>query len=217
MTMLNMNFSQFIAIDTASETWQPSPAPGVWRKPLAREEAERGHATSIVRYDPGANFKSHNHPSGEEILVLEGVFSDETGDFPAGTYFRNPKRFIHTPFSKEGCVILVKLHQIDAQDKDRKAIDTEQADWEIGVNGIRKLHLHTFGSENVLLLKAPAGVKLPQCRNDKGEEIYVIRGAYRDEFGTFKSASWVRLPSGSSHTLEFLEDTLLWIKYGHLT
>ena len=55
--------------------------PGVCRKPLACEEAERGHATSIVRYDPGASFSEHGHPLGEEILVLEGTFSDQTGDY----------------------------------------------------------------------------------------------------------------------------------------
>ena len=88
--MINMDFDQHVVVNTVSQDWQASPASGVWRKPLAREDAERGHATSIVRYDPGASFTAHNHPKGEEILVLEGVFSDETGDYPSGTYFRNP-------------------------------------------------------------------------------------------------------------------------------
>ena len=52
--MLNMDFSQRVVIKTATQAWQPSPMPGVSRKPLAREDAERGHATSIVRYDPSA-------------------------------------------------------------------------------------------------------------------------------------------------------------------
>jgi len=111
--MLNMDFSRRVAIDTHAMDWTASPAAGVWRKPLAREEAESGHATSIVKYDAGASFRAHNHPLGEEILVLSGTFSDETGDFHAGTYFRNPKGFIHAPFSEEGCIILVKLHQMD--------------------------------------------------------------------------------------------------------
>ncbi len=76
--------------------------PGVSRKPLAREDAERGHATSIVRYDLGASFSEHLHPLGEEILVLEGTFSDQTGDYPAGTYFRNPEGFRHVPFRGAG-------------------------------------------------------------------------------------------------------------------
>lgn len=57
--MLNMNFTDRVVIDTAAQPWQPSPMPGVSRKPLAREDAERGHATSIVRYEPGARFSEH--------------------------------------------------------------------------------------------------------------------------------------------------------------
>ena len=213
--MLNMDFSEFVSIDTCSMDWQPSPAEGVWRKPLAREDAERGHATSIVRYDPGASFRGHNHPLGEEILVLEGTFSDETGDFHAGTYFRNPKGFVHAPFSKEGCVILVKLHQIKAEDTERKAIETDRVEWEARENGARMLNLHTFDTENVLLFEAPAGTTIPYHTHDMGEEIYIIRGSYTDDFGTFKAGTWNRLPAGSSHGPEFLEDSLVWIKYGH--
>jgi anti-sigma factor ChrR (cupin superfamily) len=97
LAMLNMDLTQRIVINTNTQAWQPSPMPGVSRKPLAREDAERGHATSIVRYDPGASFSEHPHPLGEEILVLEGTFSDQTGDYPAGTYFRNPEGFRHAP------------------------------------------------------------------------------------------------------------------------
>ena len=108
---LHMDFSQRVVINTEKQPWLKSPKQGVWRKPLAREEAEQGHATSIVKYDAGASFSEHNHPLGEEIFVLDGVFSDHTGDYPAGTYFRNPKGFIHAPYSTTGCVLLVKLHQ----------------------------------------------------------------------------------------------------------
>ena len=85
-----MDFSQCIVMNTNEQGWIASPIPGVWRKPPAREEAERGHATSIVKYEPGATFSRHNHPGGEEIYVLEDTFPDETGDYPAGTYFQNP-------------------------------------------------------------------------------------------------------------------------------
>ncbi|TMP76706.1 cupin, partial [Pseudoalteromonas ruthenica] len=66
------------------------------------EGAEFGHATSIVRYAPGAVFSEHSHPLGEEILVLDGIFSDEQGDYPAGSYIRNPPGSKHTPFSDTG-------------------------------------------------------------------------------------------------------------------
>lgn len=77
--MLNMNFAQRVVIDTESMPWVASPAKGVWRKPLEREDVESGHTTSVVRYDAGSHFSTHPHPMGEEIFVLEGVFSDEQG------------------------------------------------------------------------------------------------------------------------------------------
>src|SRR5690554_8141222 len=98
--MLNMDFSKRVVIRTQEQDWGPSPAAGVERKPLAREEAERGHATSVLRYAPGASFSRHEHPLGEEILVLDGVFSDETGHYPAGTYVLNPPDSGHPPFSR---------------------------------------------------------------------------------------------------------------------
>ena len=91
--MLNLDFEKRVVIETKDRPWQKSPMAGVLRKPLAREDAERGHATSIVRYEPGASFSEHGHPLGEEILVLEGTFSDASGDYHVGTYFRNPEGF----------------------------------------------------------------------------------------------------------------------------
>lgn len=89
--MLNMNFDKKIAIQMHLQLWIASPHVGVWRKPLARGDAERGHATSLVKFNPGTSFKEHDHPLGEEILVLSGTFSDHTGDYHAGSYFRNPE------------------------------------------------------------------------------------------------------------------------------
>lgn len=87
---LNMDFGEAVTVDSASANWLPSPKKGVYRCPLERQQAEEGHATSLVRYEPGSRFSPHTHPGGEEILVLEGTFSDENGDYKAGTYLRNP-------------------------------------------------------------------------------------------------------------------------------
>jgi len=122
--MLNMDFLKEVLIDSKEQSWQASPMAGVWRKPLAREEAERGHATSIVKYEAGSFFRSHPHPGGEEIFVMQGTFSDESGDYPAGSYFRNPPGTSHAPHSKDGCELFVKLHQFKADDRSQICIDT---------------------------------------------------------------------------------------------
>jgi len=214
--LLNMDFSKFVVMDTTTMDWIPSPKAGVWRKPLAREEAERGHATSIVKYDAGASFNSHNHPLGEEILVLEGTFSDETGDFHAGTYFRNPKGFVHAPFSAQGCTILVKLHQMNAEDKERKAIETDKTPGH-EENGRRILELHSFQDEKVELLETSEAFQSALLRNEKGKEIYVIKGGYSDVYGSYTSGNWIRLPPDSQHAPLIQANSLLWIKQGHLS
>lgn len=214
--MLNMDFSQAVTIDTQHQAWVPSPKPGVWRKPLAREDAERGHATSIVRYDPGACFHGHNHPLGEEILVLDGTFSDETGDFHAGTYFRNPPGFVHAPFSQPGCVILVKLHQFQRDDLTRLAIETDKGAWQQPARGIQVQLLHEFGDERVMLVRLAAAAPGIPHAHPKGEEIYVMEGEVRDEDGIYPAGTWLRRPPGSAHTPVAMRDALLWIKSGHL-
>jgi anti-sigma factor ChrR (cupin superfamily) len=76
---LNTDLHQRVVIDSHAVAWQPSPLPGVERRPLERLAAESGRTTSIVRYAAGSSFKAHLHPLGEEILVLDGVFADEHG------------------------------------------------------------------------------------------------------------------------------------------
>lgn len=213
---LNMNFDQRVVIHTHQQVWQPSPAPGVERKPLAREYAEQGHATSIVRYEAGASFSSHPHPKGEEILVLEGVFSDQRGDFGPGTYLRNPPGYEHAPFSDEGCVILVKLHQFQQNDLRQCAVDTNKAQWQAGHGNLQVLSLHDFGTEHVALVHWPKGERFQAHRHAGGEEIYVISGHLADEHGDYPAGTWIRSPHMSEHCPYALEETLIWVKVGHL-
>lgn len=214
--MLNMDFNRRVVIDTQQAEWIASPMPGVWRKPLAREAAEHGHASSIVRYEPGASFAAHNHPKGEEILVLEGTFSDETGDYPAGTYFRNPEGFRHAPFSNEGCVLLVKLHQFQCGDSAHVCIDTNTTQWLPGQGNLMVLPLHDYNGEQVALVRWLAGEKFRPHVHVGGEEIYVISGEFIDEQGRYPAGTWIRSPHMSRHNPYVEQDTLIWVKTGHL-
>lgn len=214
--MLNMDFAERVVINTRDAAWQPSPMPGVMRKPLAREDAERGHATSIVRYEPGASFSEHDHPLGEEILVLEGTFSDHTGDYKAGTYFRNPEGFRHAPFSEEGCVLLVKLHQFQPADTAHVVIDTNTTPWQPGHGGLEVMSLHEQGGEHVALVHWPANEKFQRHTHVGGEEIYVISGEFIDEYGSYPAGTWIRSPHMSVHNPWVEEETLIWVKTGHI-
>ncbi len=106
---LNMDFDRVACVRPADQHWVSSPAEGVSRLPLERVAAESGHTTSFVEFKPGANFPEHTHPNGEEILVLEGVFSDEHGEYPKGSWVRSPHMSQHFPYVEEETLILVKV------------------------------------------------------------------------------------------------------------
>jgi anti-sigma factor ChrR (cupin superfamily) len=124
---LHADLSQRAVVLTPTLAWIPSPMVGVERRLLDRNGDEVARATSVVRYAPGSHFEPHSHGGGEEILVLEGTFSDEHGDYATGTYLRNPVGSSHAPFSAEGCTILVKLRQMHPLDQQRIAIDTRRS------------------------------------------------------------------------------------------
>ena len=214
--MLNMQFDQTVVIDTNQQEWEASPMPGVWRKPLAREAAEHGHTTSLVRYDPGSYFSEHRHPLGEEILVLDGVFSDEHGDYETGTYLRSPPGSRHSPFSKEGCVLLVKLEQFDAADTEAVCIDTNKASWMPGESKLEIMPLHDFEHESVALMKWAAHTKFLPHRHFGGEEVYVLSGTLEDEYGHYPAGTWIRNPHNSEHCPYVEDEAVIWIKTGHL-
>jgi anti-sigma factor ChrR (cupin superfamily) len=214
--MLNMDFTRKVVLDTNTLDWQPSPSGGVSRKPLAREDAERGHATSIVRYEPGACFNRHEHPLGEEILVLEGTFSDEHGDYGPGMYLRNPPGSGHAPFSEEGCTLLVKLHQFSEADRAIVRKDTANAAWLPGYGGLKVMPLHEFEQEHVALVKWPANERFQPHRHFGGEEILVLSGEFCDEYGRYPAGTWMRSPHMSQHHPFVAGETVIWVKTGHL-
>ncbi|WP_417829517.1 cupin domain-containing protein [Thalassospira sp.] len=214
---LNADFTKRVVIHPDEYQWQKSPAKGVERMMLDRIGHEVARATTIVRFAPDSYFDAHTHDGGEEILVLEGVFSDETGDYPAGSYLRNPIGTRHQPFTKQGCTILVKLHQFDADDTQQIKIDTKTAAFRPGlVPGLSVLPLHEFGTEHVALVRWQPGTVFSAHRHWGGEEIFVIEGTFADEHGSYPQGSWLRSPHLSSHTPFTDEGCLIYVKTGHL-
>ena len=128
---LNADMARRATMDTRAMPWRPSPSGTVLRKRVHMlGGTETAQVTSVVRYEPGATFPAHDHPEGEEILVLEGTFSDEHGDWPAGTHLLNPEGFQHAPFSREGCVLFVKLRQYAGAGRETRRTDTHALAWE---------------------------------------------------------------------------------------
>ena len=124
---INADFSQRTVMRFADTPWVASPAAGVERKMLDRIGGEVARATTIVRFAPGSAFDAHTHDGGEEYLVLDGTFEDETGDFGTGSYVRNPPTSRHTPAASNGTTIFVKLHQFDPDDRTEIHARTDHA------------------------------------------------------------------------------------------
>jgi anti-sigma factor ChrR (cupin superfamily) len=214
---VNADFSERVVIDTTSTPWAPSPEPGVDRKLLDRIGGEVARATSIVRYAPGSKFHAHTHGLGEEFLVLTGTFSDEHGDYPPGSYVRNPPGSRHAPRSDAGCEIFVKLRQFDPADTARIVIRTRETHWLPGlVRGLSVMPLHEFGTEHVALVRWQPGTRFSTHTHAGGEEILVLEGVFCDERGEYPAGTWLRSPHMSRHTPYSDAGCLIWVKTGHL-
>ena len=217
MLQLNADFSQRCTVDSNSLPWQASPSPRVHRRLLERIGGEVARATSVVRYAAGARFDAHSHDLGEEILVLEGTLSDESGVYGPGTYLKNPPGSAHAPFSEEGCTLFVKLRHLDPQDQARVVVPTRQAQWRQGlVPGLTVLPLNEFGTCHTAMVRWAPDTYFNPHRHYGGEEIFVVEGVFSDEHGHYPQGSWLRSPHLSQHQPFSREGCLIWVKTGHL-
>ena len=183
---------------------------------LDRIGQEKARATSIVRYAPASRFPGHQHPGGEEILVLFGTFSDEGGDYPAGWYLRNPPGSRHQPFTNEGATIFVKLRQMLEGEHRSVRINTHEPSAWIRHSEGASCPLFTDERERVSLEKPDAGARLFSHFVD-GAEMLVLEGSLHETVHEYGQGSWLRLPPGEHP--EFVagpDGALFYLKTGHL-
>ena len=215
---LNSDFSQRVLIHSDEVDWIPSPMVGVDRRMLDRIGDEVARATTIVRYAPGSHFSSHVHSGGEEFIVLEGVFQDEHGDFPVGSYVRNPPTSSHTPGSGPGCVIFVKLWQFELEDRTPVMIDINKMGSVREANrpGVSVMPLFRDERETVQVETWEPGASV-EIETPEGAEFLVLQGGFEEGNDLLRKHSWLRLPKG--HGLKAVaghEGTTVWIKSRHL-
>jgi anti-sigma factor ChrR (cupin superfamily) len=212
---LNADFSRRVLVRSDEEPWQASPSAGVQRRMLDRIGGEVARATTIVRFAPGHSFAAHTHGGGEEFIVLDGIFQDENGDYPAGTYVRNPPTTRHTPRSDKGCTIFVKLWQFDPEDRTQISRDMAEALAPHG-DGIRRAELHRDPREEVSYFALDGGARLV-VDAPGGIELLVLSGELEVDGDTLRKDAWLRLPDGQSLGARAGESgTTLWMKVGHL-
>lgn len=210
---INDDLTKPVLVDAGAMDWGPSPAAGVDRRMLYREGAEVARATSIVRYAVGSAFPAHVHSGGEEILVLSGTFQDEHGDYPAGSYFRNPPGTSHSPAAAEGCEIFVRLWQFRQGDAAQIVLQPGQSEVlpvRAGVTDARLLF--DDGAERVDIERWQAGAAVTM-QNRRGLEFLVVAGSLSTRGTTLAAQGWGRLPTGHDLTATAgLEGVTVWVK-----
>ncbi|XQF91575.1 cupin domain-containing protein (plasmid) [Pseudoalteromonas espejiana] len=195
---VNSDFSQHALMLASQYSWQTSPQAGVERVMLDRIGAEKARATSVVRYAPESTFPSHAHPGGEEIMVLSGTFSDESGDYPQGFYLRNPPESSHAPKSKSGATIFVKLWQMCVTETTPVRINTDDPDTWITQNNRTICPLYKDDNEVTKLVKlAPQQPLFDNVNAHNALELFVLSGSLVHDEVEYSKGSWLRLPSNN--------------------
>ncbi len=215
---LNADFTKRVVVHPDEVEWLSSPMPGVDRRMLDRIGGEVARATTIVRYAPQSKFSSHVHTGGEEFIVLDGVFQDEHGDFPVGSYIRNPPTSSHTPGSESGCTIFVKLWQFDPEDRTQIMINMNKTEpvpaaQRPGVSvvplyrdDLETVRMETWGPDAVVEMDLP-----------EGAEFLVLEGSFVEGADRLRSHSWLRVPQGGVlNAVAGPSGAKVWMKLRHL-
>ena len=215
---INAEFDKRVVVHSAALDWIDSPMPGVSRRPLDRVGDEVARATTIVRYDPGSKFSPHVHTGGEEFIVLEGVFQDEHGDFPAGSYIRNPPQSSHTPGSEPGCVIFVKLWQFTPDDRIHVRLNSNFMNpvplRNMDNVSVIPLYVDKFEDVSIHYWDASSEISMDF---PEGAEILVLDGDFIEGEDNLVKDSWLRLPLNSTMKAQTGgKGTKVWIKQNHL-
>jgi len=215
---INADFDKRVMVHSDEIDWLSSPTAGVDRRMLDRIGDEVARATTIVRYAPNSKFPSHTHTGGEEFIVLDGVFQDEHGDFPAGSYIRNPPTTSHTPGSDDGCTIFVKLWQYDMDDRTQIMIDMNKntSVAAAGRDGVSVMPLFSDTDETVMMETWDAGASVDMDL-PLGGEFLVLDGGFVEGGDDLRRHSWLRLPVGSKlSAVAGADGAKVWMKTGHL-
>ncbi len=215
---LNADFTKRVVLHSADIPWEDSPMPGVTRRRLDRVDTDDERVTTIVRYAPGSKFSSHVHTGGEEFIVLDGVFQDDYGDWPVGSYIRNPPQSKHTPGSDDGCTIFVKLWQFQPDDRTfvHANLDKLGAIPDRDREGANVSPLYKDQYEDVRLERWDAGSSI-EVDATGGAELFVLDGTLTESGETLSKHSWLRSPVNTTLAARVgAEGAVVWIKTGHL-
>lgn len=217
---VHADFDKRVVIKPEDYVWTPSSLPGVEQVILDRIGGAMVRATTVLRYTANSEFPPHVHGGGEEILVLNGMYSDGNGEYPKGAYIRNPVGISFTSrVGTNGTTLFIKSHQLAKDETPQTIIDTNKTEWHPGVvAGLQVMPLHEYEGEHIALVRWAPHTQFNPHSHRGGEEIFVLDGVFYDEHDRYPTGTWIRSPHLSQHTPFTKEEgALIYVKVGHLS
>lgn len=204
---MNDNYDERALIHTNELIWEKTQLNGILKKILSKKENEE---TSIIKIEKNSKLNSQSKINSVEIFVLEGTYINEFGEFDSGTYLYLPKEDEAFVKSNIGCTIFRKINYF--KDDEQIIINTNLTAWLPGHGNLEVMPLST----QTALVKWAKGEKFISHKHWGGEEILVLSGTFIDEHGTYPQGSWIRSPHLSEHFPYVEEETIIFVKTGHL-
>jgi len=206
--MINVEYDKSISLDEANIKWQYDDVLNCHKKIFSLDEDKE---TSLIKFDKDSNFKNSKRINSVEIFILAGTYSNEFGDFEKGTYLKLPKEDESKITTSNNCEIFKKINY-SQNTIETSIVDTSSTQWLQGQGNLQVMPL----SDQTALVKWPKDEIFIPHTHWGGEEILVLKGTFIDEHGEYKIGTWLRSPHLSRHHPYVKEETIIFVKTGHL-
>lgn len=202
---MNSDYERRALIDTNTIQWEETN--NIQKKILSIKDKEE---TSLIKLDEASILSETSKINSVEIYVLEGTYINEYGEFKEGSYLEFPEEDEAKVKSKEGFTIFRKTNHFISSGN--TVVDTNTSQWHAGHGNLEVMSL----GDRAALVKWPKGERFISHRHWGGEEIFVLSGKFIDEYGEYPKGSWIRSPHLSEHFPYVEEETIIFVKTGHL-
>jgi len=197
-------------------TWRATGTEGVDKKLLVAGSEDSSHEVSILRLQAGAQLPAPPEGWGIEVVVLEGAWQLPEGTLQGNGYSRRPPGEAGAGSTATGCTLYARSGPFAEDDRELAHSQAEGEPWHAGHGNLRVKSLHSMGGEGTALVHWPAGERFVPHQHWGGEEIFVLSGTFRDEYGVYPKGTWIQSPHLSTHHPFVEEETVIFVKTGHL-
>lgn len=177
---------------------------------------ESGLESALIRLSPDTPLLELPAAWGAEIIVLEGSLTLHEGTLMAGAYARRPPGCVEARSGSTGCTLFLRSGPFASADREVVHTQFQDQPWLPGQGNLEVKPLHSFEGEGTALVHWPPGERFVPHQHWGGEEIFVLSGTFQDEHGSYPQGTWLQSPHLSSHHPFVVEDTVIFVKTGHL-